>query len=213
MSNDDPRRDSPAAQRNAPPILAQLQQSLPAQGVMLELASGTGQHAALFSAGLPGWQWQPTDLQADALASINAHCAGLARVWPALRLDVLDRAWPAELPVAVDAMFCANLIHIAPWACTGALMQGAGRQLAAQGVLVTYGPYLEDDVPTAPGNRAFDADLRSRNSEWGLRRLADVAVQAHAAGLGLRTRVAMPANNLLLIWARSQPEEGTPARG
>jgi len=205
LGSEEPRRHSPAAERNGPSILARLQQWLPDQGVLLEVASGTGQHAAFFSDGLPGWQWQPTDLEADTLASINAHCVGLARVRPALRLDVLAMPWSAELPRVVDAMFCANMIHIAPWACTAALMQGAGRHLAAQGVLVTYGPYLEVDVPTAPGNVAFDADLRSRDIGWGLRRLADVAAQAQAAGLALRTRVAMPANNLLLVWARIQP--------
>jgi hypothetical protein len=118
-------------------------------------------------------------------------------------LDVLDQPWRGEwLPPAVDAMFCANLIHISPWACTAALMQGAARLLAPQGVLVTYGPYLEDGVATSPGNLAFDADLRRRDPAWGLRRVADVADQARAAGLSLRERVAMPANNLLLVWAR-----------
>lgn len=204
MHAEDPlRRHSPAAERNGPPILAELQRLLPPQGLMLEIASGTGQHAARFSAGLPGWQWQPTDFDADALPSIRAWCAGLPRVRPPLRLDVLAQPWPPEVaPQPVDAMFCANMIHIAPWACTPALMQGAARHLAPHGLLVTYGPYLEDDVPTAPGNTAFDADLRARNPAWGVRRLAAVAAEAAAAGLHLRERVAMPANNLLLVWAR-----------
>ena len=118
-----------------------------------------------------------------------------------ITLDVLDADWPA--PQAVDAIYCANMIHIAPWACTAGLMQGAARHLAPQGLLLTYGPYLEDDVPTAPSNAAFDADLRARNADWGIRRLADVAAQAAAAGFTLRERVAMPANNLLLAWSRS----------
>lgn len=202
MPTADPRRHSPAAERNGLPILAELQRLLPAQGLMVEIASGTGQHAAQFSAGLPGWQWQPTDFDAAALPSIRAWCADLPRVRPPLPLDVLSQPWPAELPQPVDAMFCANMIHIAPWTCTAALMQGAARHLSPQGLLITYGPYLEDGVPTSPGNTAFDADLRSRNAAWGLRQLAAVVAEALVAGLQLRQRLAMPANNLLLVWAR-----------
>ena len=202
MDSADSRRHSPAAERNGAPILVELQRLLPERGLMLEIASGTGQHAASLSAGLPGWQWQPTDFDADSLPSIRAWCAGMPRVRPPLRLDVLSRPWPPEVPQSVDAMFCANMIHIAPWACTTALLQGAARHLAPQGLLVTYGPYLEDGVQTAPGNTAFDADLRARDAAWGLRRLAAVAAEARAAGLQLRDRVAMPANNLLLVWAR-----------
>ena len=197
------RRHSPAAERNGPPILAELQRLLPEQGLMLEIASGTGQHAAHLCAGLPGWHWQPTDVDAASLPSIRAWCAGLARVRPPLLLDVLSQPWPVEVPPAVDAMFCANMIHIAPWACTVALMQGAARHLAPQGLMVTYGPYREDGVQTAPGNVAFDADLRARDSAWGLRQLAAVVAEARTAGLELRDRVTMPANNLLLVWTRA----------
>lgn len=198
---DNPRRQSPAAERNRGPILDQLQRLLPPRGLLLEVASGTGQHAAFCSAGLPGWQWQPTDCSADALPSINAWCEGVGNVRPALQLDVLTDPWPG-LPLQVDAVFCANMIHIAPWSCCAGLMQGAARHLSPAGLLVTYGPYLEDDVPTAPGNLAFDADLRARNPAWGLRRREDVETVASAAGLRLRERVAMPANNLLLAWGR-----------
>lgn len=207
MPPDDTRRHSPAAERNGPPILAQLQRLLPAQGLMLEIASGTGQHAAQLSDGLPGWQWQPTDAEAGSLASIRAWCAGLARVREPVVLDVLDvlaSGWPAGLPPQADAMFCANMIHIAPWACTPALMQLAAQHLAPHGLLVTYGPYLEADVPTSTGNLAFDADLRSRHPAWGLRELGAVAAQAQHAGLRLQERVAMPANNLLLVWSRAE---------
>ncbi len=203
---DDPRRHSPAAERNAAPILAELQRLLPPRGLLLELASGTGQHAAHCSAGLPGWQWQPSEADADALPSIRAWCRGLPRVLPPLPLDVLQPQWPG-VPAQVDAIYCANLIHIAPWACCTALMQGAARHLSPQGLLLTYGPYLEDAVPTAPGNRAFDADLRARNPAWGLRRREDVQAEAARAGLLLRERVAMPANNLLLVWARAVPDD------
>jgi hypothetical protein len=202
MQTEDLRRHSPAAERNAAPILAELQRLLPPQGLMLEIASGTGQHAAHLSAGLPGWRWQPTDVDAASLPSIRAWCAELPQVRPPLQLDVLLQPWPAELPGAVDAVFCANMIHIAPWACTAALMRGAAQRLAPQGLLITYGPYLEEGVPTAPSNLAFDADLRARNPAWGLRQLAEIAVEARAAGLQLHRRVAMPANNLLLAWRR-----------
>jgi len=200
MTRPDPRRYSPAAERNGPPILAALQRLLPPRGLLLEVASGTGQHAAFLSNGLPGWTWQPTDFDAGSLDSIRAWCAGLDRVLPPLRLDVRSRPWPDLLPTTVDAVFCANMIHIAPWACTGALMQGAAPRLAPHGVLATYGPYLGDEGPDAPGNLAFDTDLRARDPDWGVRRVAEVAQAARDAGLVLRERVPMPANNLLLVW-------------
>lgn len=196
---------SPAAERNAAPILAELQRLLPSQGLMLEIASGTGQHAAAFSAGLPGWDWQPTEADAALLPSIRAWCAGLPRVRPPLRLDVGALPWPAEVPARVDAMFCANMIHITPWPATRALMQAAGRHLRPGGMLLTYGPYLEDGMPTAPSNLAFDVDLRRRDARWGLRRLADVAAEAASASLELAERIALPANNLLLAWRRRTP--------
>lgn len=198
---DTARRHSPAAERNAPPLLAQLQRLLPPAGLMLEIASGTGQHAAFLSAGLPGWQWQPSDVDAAALPSIAAWCEGLGRVRPALTLNVLDNPWPGA-PAQVEAIYCANMLHIAPWACTAGLMQGAARHLSPTGVLITYGPYLEDGVATAASNLAFDADLRTRDAAWGLRRLPDVAAVADTAGLTLHERIAMPANNLLLVWRR-----------
>jgi hypothetical protein len=198
---DDPRRHSPAAERNRAPILAELQRLLPPRGLLLEVASGTGQHAAYCSAGLPGWQWQPSDGDTGALASIGAWCRGLGRVRPPLRLDVLQPQWPG-VPAQVDAIFCANLIHIAPWACCAALMRGAARHLAPHGLLITYGPYLEDTLPTAPSNLAFDADLRACCADWGLRRREDVQAEAAQAGLLLRERIALPAHNLLLVWAR-----------
>ena len=200
------RRHSPAAERNAAPILAQLQRLLPLQGSALEIASGTGQHAALFATGLPGWRWQPTDADPQALASIDAWCNGLDNVRPALHLDVLVEARDSpsgKLPEKVDAIYCANMLHISPWETCAALMLLASRHLAPSGMLLLYGPYREDPAPTAPSNLAFDADLRSRDPAWGLRRLADVLHQANAVELRLRERVAMPANNLLLVLERS----------
>ena len=195
---------SPAAERNQAPILDVLRRLLPPSGSALEIAAGSGQHAAHFAAALPGWRWQPTDADPAALASIAARCNGLANVAPPLRLDLLDAAtahWPG-LPGPFDLVYCANLLHIAPWLACAALMHGAARCLAPDGALVVYGPFLEDDVATAASNLAFDADLRSRDAAWGLRRLADVTAEARAAGLELRERVAMPANNLALVFAR-----------
>jgi hypothetical protein len=198
---DDARLHSPAADRNAAPILAVLQRVLPAGGTLLEVASGTGQHAATFAAALPRWRWRPTDADPRALASIAAWCAGLANVETPRRLDIAAEPW-IEVPERLDAIYAANLIHISPWPLTGALMRGAARHLAPHGLLLTYGPYIEDKVPTAPSNLAFDADLRARDPAWGLRRLVDVAREAAACGFVLRERVAMPAHNLLLVWAR-----------
>jgi SAM-dependent methyltransferase len=200
----DERQHSPACERNREPIAAELQRVLPEQGLMLEIASGTGQHAAHFAAALPGWRWQPSDRDETGFASIRAWCCDLSNVSAPVLLDVRVDHWAAA-PPQVDAVFCANMIHIAPWPCTAALMQGAARLLAPQGLLVTYGPYLEDGVATSPGNLAFDADLKARNADWGLRHLNDVAAQAAAVGLALRERVDMPANNLLLVWGRSEP--------
>ena len=200
--NTDPRRHSSAAERNQGPILDVLRRLLPTHGVALEIASGTGQHAAFFAAGLPGWRWQPSDAEPRALVSIAAWCAGITNVQPPLHLDVLAPQW-AGAPERADAVFCANLLHISPWATCAALMQGAARHLAPRGLLLLYGPYLVDGEPVAAGNLAFDADLRIRNPGWGLRRLAHVTLQAEAAGLQLRERVPMPANNLLLVLARA----------
>lgn len=199
--NADPRWHSPAADRNKAPILEQLQRLLPARGRLLEIASGTGQHAAHCAAALPHWQWQPSDADPGARASIAAWCAGLVNVQPALHLDVMAQTWPG-VPDTVDAVFCANMLHIAPWAVCGALMQGAARHLSAQGQLILYGPYRVAGEPTSAGNEAFDADLRSRNPAWGLRLLGDVLDLANKAGLHLSERVQMPANNLLLVLAR-----------
>lgn len=198
---------SAAADRNKEPILAVLRQLLGPGGSALEIASGTGQHAAWFAAALPGWTWQPTDADASMLPAIAARIAeaDLSNVRPPLRLDVEAPQWPTpQAPFAerFDAIYCANMLHIAPWACCAGLMRGAARHLAANGRLVTYGPYLENGVPTAPSNRDFDASLRERHPAWGIRRLEDVAQVAAAAGLHLAARHALPANNLLLVWNR-----------
>ncbi|MCM2346520.1 MAG: class I SAM-dependent methyltransferase [Acidovorax soli] len=204
----DARAHSPAAERNSGPILAVLQALLPQQGAALEIASGTGQHAACFGAALPRWTWQPTDATPQGFASIAAWCADAPNVRAPLLLNVLTDGWPGTGPVFAapfDLIYCANMLHIAPWACCAGLMQGAARHLAPTGQLVTYGPYLEDGVPIAPGNLAFDASLRAQNPAWGIRALGDVARQAQHAGLHLAARHALPANNLLLVWQRTAP--------
>lgn len=208
---------SPAAERNQGPILAQLQALLAPKGSALEIASGTGQHAAHFAAALPGWRWQPTDLQDTQFESISgwAQKSGAGNVQKPLRLDVQRSVWPTDAASSsaafaepFDLIFCANMLHIAPWACCAGLMQGAARHLAPSGHLVTYGPYLEDGVPTSPGNQGFDASLRAQDAAWGIRRIEDVAAVAADAGLVLEQRHAMPSNNLLLVWARATPAVG-----
>lgn len=192
-------RISPAAERNRQPILEKLQSVLPAQGQALEIASGTGQHVAWFAQHLPRWTWQPTDATAQDFDDITGHAAGLANVLPPRLLDVLHTPWP-EAGGPWDAIYCANMLHIAPWPAATALMRGSAAHLQPQGMLITYGPYLEDDLVTSEGNRNFDHSLRTQNPAWGIRRLEDVVRAAHVAGLELAQRHAMPADNLLLVW-------------
>ncbi len=196
----------PAADRNKQAILDVLVSVLPAQGKALEIATGTGQHVAWFAAGLPEWNWQPSDAQADGFESITAWAAEqrVSNVRAPVVLDVMAASWlPAKhTPEHFDLIYCANMLHISPWATCAALMRGSALHLAPGGQLVTYGPYLEDAVPTSPGNLAFDQSLRERDASWGIRRLEDVEAEAAKAGLRLSTRHAMPANNLLLVWAR-----------
>ena len=198
---------SPAAERNKSAILAVLQTLLPRSGRLLEIAAGTGQHAVFCAAGLPGWQWQPSDPDPASLRAIAAWSTAHPSpgLLPALQLDVLAEPWPTALTDAGaywDALFCANMLHIAPWPCCAALMRGAASLLSDQGQLITYGPYRVQGEPTAPGNQAFDADLRARNPAWGLRWLHDITEQAEAVGLQLTERHALPANNQILVFRR-----------
>ena len=193
---------SAAADRNKHPILAALRRLLSPQGRALEIASGTGQHAVWFADALPGWRWQPTDADAAALPGLAQRVAGArhGNVEAPTLLDVLADPWP--VPGGYDLVYCANMLHIAPWATCAGLMRGAAQCLADDGELVVYGPFLEDGVPTAAGNLAFDESLRARNPAWGIRRLADVCDVAAQAGLEYRLRQAMQANNLLLVFGR-----------
>jgi SAM-dependent methyltransferase len=198
---------SAAADRNKEPILAVLRQLLGASGTALEIASGTGQHAAFFASVLEGWDWQPTEADPQLLPAIALRVAqaGLTNVRPPLLLDVMAPQWPsasAPFPHRFDAVYCANMLHISPWSTCAALMNGAARHLVEGGLLVTYGPYFEEGCPAAPSNLAFDESLRARDPAWGIRRVSDVSAQAQRAGLVLLERHAMPANNLLLVFRK-----------
>jgi hypothetical protein len=192
---------SPAAERNKEAILARLREILGDRGTALEIASGTGQHAAWFAAALPGWTWQPTDADASMLPAIEERIAqsGLSNVLPPRQLDVTRLPWTLSSE-SYDAIFCANMLHIAPWTACAGLMALAARQLAPGGMLITYGPYFERDVPTAPSNIAFDESLRARDASWGIRELQEVVTEARRNGLSLAQRHPMPANNLLLVF-------------
>lgn len=191
----------PAPERNKQPILEVLSRVLPRSGTLLELASGTGQHAVYFAEHLPGLVYQPSDLEPANLRSIKAWVeeSQLPNLRAPLRLDVAKTPWPVE---EVDAIYNANLIHIAPWECAVGLMQGAARHLSAEGVLVLYGPYRIGGVHTAPSNERFDEDLRQRDARFGVRDLEAVVELAAPYGLSLIERVEMPANNQTLIFRR-----------
>ena len=190
---------SAPAERNGAAILAVLQSLLPATARVLEIASGTGQHAQRFAAACPGWDWQPSDFYLKSLAAVDAHCADLPNVRPCLALDVLAPRWPADGCVH-DAVYCANMLHISPWSTCAGSMQGAARSLKPGGLLLVYGPFIVEGQTLSPGNVAFDADLRQRSSAWGLRSIIEVDAQARQAGLTLERQFDMPTNNLLLAW-------------
>jgi SAM-dependent methyltransferase len=195
----DPRLQSPAAQRNRDAILDVLRRVLPAAGTVLEIASGTGEHVAHFAAALPGLVFQPSDPAPERRASIDAWCAGLPNVLSAIDFDTTARN---VTDITIDAIFCANMIHIAPWAAAEGLFSAANRLLFAGEKLVLYGPYRVNGADTSPGNAAFDADLRTRNPEWGIRDLEVVAKLAERSGFDAPEITQMPANNLALVFTR-----------
>jgi SAM-dependent methyltransferase len=191
---------SPSVARNRDPILAVLRRVLPSTGTVLEIASGTGEHATYFAAAFPGLTWQPSDPDEQALRSIAAHRAtGLPNLLAPLSLDAASPKWPVA---HVDAVVAINMVHISPWRATQGLMAGAGRVLPPGGVLYLYGTYKENGAHTAPSNAAFDQDLRGRDPEWGVRDLEEVVELAEANGLRLVERIAMPANNLSVIFRK-----------
>jgi SAM-dependent methyltransferase len=196
------KRRAAAADRNKDPILEALREILPTSGTVLEIASGTGQHAAYFASALPALKWQPSDTDPSALASIAAHRSesGLANLEAPLSVDASSNAWPIE---HAEAVVCINMIHIAPWAVCLGLIRGAARILPGRGPLVLYGPFSIDGDFTAPSNVAFDQRLRGENPEWGVRELRDVEAAAQRSGLTLERIVPRPANNHIVVFRRS----------
>ena len=201
----DRRRSAPAAERNREPIAARMAPLLGAAEMLLDIASGSGQHAALFAERHPALVVQPSDPDEDARASADAWAEHLAlqNMRRALDLDVTRAAWWADVsPLRPDVVFCANMIHIAAWAACEGLFEGAEHLLAPSGVLALYGPFLRDDVETAPSNLAFDRSLRARDPAWGVRALADVDSLARARGLEREAVHEMPAHNLIVVFRR-----------
>lgn len=205
-NNADDRQYAPATQRNREPILGVLQMVLPPTGTVLEIASGTGEHAVFFAPRLAPRNWQPSDFNPVALASIAAwrdHLA-VANLYPPLALDVQASEWPVEAPNfaagPITAIACINMIHISPWSACLSLLAGAGRILPQGGILYLYGPYKLQGEHTAASNAAFDLSLRSQNPEWGVRDLEAVVASAASANLELIQTIQMPANNLSVVF-------------
>ncbi|HLT31338.1 MAG TPA: DUF938 domain-containing protein [Myxococcaceae bacterium] len=198
----DRRRFAPATERNREPILGVLRQVLPPTGRVLEIASGTGEHAVFFAAALPELTFQPSDISEDALESIRAWIAvsGLSNVLPPVILDTSREPWPVQ---QADALLCSNMIHIAPWTAAEGLFRGAARILPVGAPLILYGPFQIGGRHTAPSNAAFDESLRQRNPQWGVRHLEDVESLAQGCGIALEARHQLPANNLALVFRRT----------
>ena len=203
MPDIDPRRHAPATLRNRDAILAVLQAELPSAGLLLEIASGSGEHAAFMAAKLPAALcWQPSDADPSQLAGIDAHAraAAAANIEPAVHLDATAPVWPIA---NADAIFAANVIHIAPWAVAEGLFAGAGRLLGKGAPVILYGPFKRDGRHTASSNAAFDEGLRTRDASWGVRCLeSELVPLAERAGFGLATIHEMPANNLSVVWRK-----------
>ena len=195
------RRSAPAVRRNREFIAEVLSEWLPERGLVLEIASGTGEHAVFFAERFARLEWQPSDIHSDALTSIEAwrDAARLPNVRSPIVLDASDREWPIT---AADAVLSINMVHISPWASALGLIDGAARLLPGGGPLILYGPWLKADIQTAPSNLAFDADLRARDPEWGLRAVELFAGAAAQKGITLEQTRRMPANNLMLLLRR-----------
>jgi SAM-dependent methyltransferase len=198
------KRSAPAALRNREPILDVLRELLEPTSRVLELGSGTGQHADFFTGSMPGWTWQPSDMDDANIASIEAYRAESARenFLPARKLDARDPVWPLE---GCDAVFSANMIHISPWSVALGLFAGAARILGPQGLFVLYGPFRFSGKFTAASNAAFDARLRGDDPSWGVRDVGDIVRETSALGFADPRIIPMPANNHVLCFARIGP--------
>lgn len=196
---EDPRLSAPSALRNRGPILETLRPQLPRAGLVLEIASGTGEHVAYFAAALPGLTWQPSDPDPARRTSIDGWTADLPNVRPACDLDAQRAEWPVS---HADCILCINMIHISPWSATLGLLAGTARILPPGGLLALYGPFRRGDRPLEPGNQAFDQDLRSRDPAWGLRTVEAVSTVAKSHGFGDPAIAEMPSDNLMLLFHR-----------
>lgn len=196
------RRSAPAALRNREPIAELLAKWLPDSGLVLEIASGTGEHATFFAERFPTLDWQPSDIHPDALCSIAAwrEASGLPNLLPPLMLDAASADWPID---CADAVLSINMVHISPWDSALGLLHGAALLLRSGAPLILYGPWLKDDITTVPSNLDFDADLRRRDPAWGLRRVEDFAAAAEPLGFSLEAFEPMPANNLMMLWRKA----------
>ena len=201
-SQADARLFAPATQRNRQVILDQLSRALPGDGTVLEIASGTGEHAVWFAQHLRPTCWQPSDADPAMRQSIAAHAAtaDCPTLLPPIALDVTSETWPIE---RAEAVVCINLLHIAPWRAAEGLFHGGAKILPPDGVLFLYGPYKRGGEHTAPSNAAFDESLRARDPEWGVRDLDEVVALAESTGFALSEVVEMPANNLSVVFART----------
>jgi SAM-dependent methyltransferase len=203
----DARQFSPSAARNRGPILEVLTRVLPKKGIVLEIGSGTGEHAVGFAKALPGLDWLPSDPDATSRASIEAWIATdvLANVRMPVSIDVRDAVWGVENAAPFDAIISLNMVHIATWEATLGLLAGAGRLLKPEGVLFLYGPFMLGGKHTAASNAAFDAGLKRRDPRWGVRDVDELVSEAAPHGLELREVGKMPANNLSLVFVKSPP--------
>ena len=197
----------PATRRNRDPISAILADVLPASGLVLEVASGSGEHIVHFSRLFPALTWQPSDPDPENLASIRAWAEAQrpANLLPPLPIDASDERLPLE---GADAVICINMIHIAPWEAARGLMRNAARLLPAQGALYLYGPFMIDGLHTAPSNEAFDRQLRFQNEAWGVRDLQEVTAEARRHGLRPAGSFEMPANNLSVVFRKAESDAG-----
>ena len=195
------KRHAPATARNSEPIAEVLARELPAEGLVLEIASGSGEHAVFMARRFPQIDWQPSDPDGEALASIGewAREAGFTNLRQPVELDTRAADWPLD---AAKAVVCINMVHISPWAATEALFAGSARLLAPGFPLILYGPYFEDDVEPASSNVDFDRSLRERNAEWGIRNVSQLEALADRSGFEKTARYEMPANNLTLVFRR-----------